>query len=173
MPNHVINEIIIRDLDPFRMSEILAAVCNGDGIVDFEVLLPPPLNSWPGSVRAKHEKAFKTTHLDWATQNWGTKWNAYGTLRTPEVAGDVLTLRFDTAWRPPYGWLVAIFNKFRLSFTYNYLSEGEMRAKSGSFNYARLDDMGREAWSEEEATDEVHRHLHLLRWGVEEFEEET
>ncbi len=171
MPNHVLNEVIFRGLTAEQQDAIVAAVSGPGGKIDFEALVPSPLNIWPGSVGTKHEKAFPDTHLDWARKNWGTKWNAYG-ARTVTREGPTLTLVFETAWAPPYGWLVAIFNAFKIDFEHNWLSEGRDRTVRGVWNYARLDDMGGEAWDETEADEATHRRIHKMHWGVEEFNPE-
>ncbi len=99
-------------------------------------------------------------------KNWGTKWGAYDVLPV-ENDGNHLILRFKTAWSPPRGWLVAIFNKFKLSFYYHYLSEGEARGHVGHFDWQALDDLARGhfAWNEKDAPDELNCHLHVLLWG--------
>ena len=164
MPNHIANEVVFTGLTDDLRERLLAKLCNAKGDPDFAILLPPPLNSWPGSVSVLHEKAFPDNHLDWCRKNWSTKWNAYQ-VRQNEVDGDRLVLRFNTAWRAPMGWFVAIFNTFEISFEYRYLDEGSNRGRLGFFNWDRLDDMGGEAWSERDADDEMNRYLHVLRWG--------
>lgn len=172
MPNHITNEIIFRNVDAAKRAELLASLCGADGRVDFNVLVPAPLNMWWGSTGKKHEDAFRQTHLDWARHNWGTKWNAYDHMPI-EQTEDTLTLRFDTAWRPPYGWLAAIFNKFVISFEHNWLDEGADRGVSGIFNADfHRDDMRGDPWNETPATDDMQRHLHKLKWGVEEFKDD-
>lgn len=172
MPNHVINEIIFRDIPESQIDAILAKTVSGNGAVDFEVLLPLSLNFWPGNVSEKH-KRFPGTHLDEAREVWGTKWNAYGqkdgaVTREPRT----LILRFQTAWSPPFGWLMAIFNTFKLRFEHNWLDEGAGRGWSGVFDYARLNEWGAGGgWIEEPADEQMQRRLHKLLWGVEEFEE--
>lgn len=174
MPNHVINELIFRGVDSSRQHTILMLLCGNatdEANVDFEVLVPQPKNIWQFSVGERHEKAFKQTGLDWSTQNWGTKWNAYSHKPT-ERTDDNLTLRFETAWRPPYGWLGAIFNTLRCDFDHNWLSEGGGRGVMGAFRWPpNEDDLRHEPWVEREATEAEHRHLHKLLWGVEEFED--
>lgn len=170
MPNHVVNEIIFR-VDAEKQSAIVSKLCRPDGTVDFELLVPSPINIWPGSVAEVHEKTFPDTHLDWARKNWGTKWNAYS-QKPIERTDEALILRFETAWRPPYGWLVAVFNTFKISFEHNWMSEGDSQGVCGVWNYARLDDFGGEAWKETKAEGEMQRHLHKLQWGVEEFPDE-
>lgn len=125
-----------------------------------------------GSVSAADEKTFKNVALDWCTKNWGTKWNAYGGHNGAEQVGGVLTIRFDSAWRPPYGWLAALLNTFSLSFQHNWLSEGEGHGHTGQFIYQAGDLMGDVDWKEEAASPEIHTHLHVLRWGVERFDDE-
>jgi hypothetical protein len=171
MPNHVANEVIFRGVDAATQEKILAAVCNRDGKVDFEILLPVPINYWMGSVGIQHKEAFPGNALDWCTANWGTKWNAYGD-NTVERTEDMLTLRFDTAWRPPMGWFVALFNTLKLTFEYNWLSEGESRGHSGKFDWSKMETMFADGWVEKECNEELQKHLHMLRWGCESFPEE-
>lgn len=168
MPNHVINEIIFRGVRDEQQEAILAATCNAEGLVDFEILVPMPLNIWWGNVGTQHEKAFGATGLDWAWSNWGTKWNAYS-HKPIERTDDALTLRFETAWQPPYPWLAAVFNKLSLPFEHNWLDEGAARGRTCQFSIC--DRMGPD-WKEAEASDEIHRHLHKLHWGVEEFSDD-
>lgn len=168
MPNHVINELIFNGVDADQQSAIIAAACDAEGNVDFAILVPPPLNIWMGSCGTAHEKAFGDTGLDWGRRNWGTKWNAYSHQpieRTP----DTITLRFETAWSPPYPWLAAILNKLSLPFAHNWLDEGASRGRAGSF---LITEKWGPEWSEAEADDTLHLHLHKLHWGVEEFEDE-
>lgn len=176
MPNHCINEIIFCSVDKAKQAEITAVLCDASGKVDFDVLVPAPLNMWWGSVGQKHEKAFRRTHLDWARENWGTKWNAYSHQPT-EATDDSITFRFETAWGPPYPWLAAVFNRFKLSFEHNWLSEGGEPATHGIFDWSKFEGDGfADPWTEEQITDEkspLHRHLHKLLWGVEEFENDA
>ncbi len=173
MPNHVINEVIFSDLSRADALAVLAGVRNTQGRIDFAILLPVPLNAWMSSCSSMHEKTFRLTALDWQTQNWGTKWNAYGIDdHSIVLTDDRLVLTFQTAWSPPYGWLLAIFNKFKVSFQHNWLDEGASRGICGTFNYAAYVDgdiMADAPWQEIEADDAMHRHLHKLLWGVEEF----
>lgn len=169
MPNHVVNEIIARNIQPSAAEAIKAVVLNGEGRIDFELLVPAPKNIWWGSVSSNHEKAFRNTHLDWARENWGTKWNAYGSHDHWSYDGAALTLTFDTAWSPPYGWLAALFNTFELTFDHNWLDEGAIRGVEGVFDFTQMAMFAGNPWSERPASDEMQKHLHFLRWGVEEF----
>jgi len=173
MPNHVINELSFEG-DVLYLNRI-ELMTTRKGIIDFSILLPPPLNSWPGSVGEKH-KVFPTNHLDWCSKNWSTKWNAYGHdegYKSLLFVPGTLTLTFKTAWSPPYGWMLAVFNHFEASFRYGWLSEGQERAMRGAFNFAALQGWPTlDAWVECPATDDEHRHLHKLLWGVESFDEE-
>lgn len=172
MPNNVAVEVIFRNVDQVAQGRILAVACNAKGEIDFEVLLPIPLNCWRGGVSQRHEKTFPDNALNWCTKNWSTKWGAY---QNPTVERDEnsLTFRFTTAWRPPMGWIIALYNKLRLPLEYNWLSEGATRGHSGSFSGLE-DDF--DEWQESECDDEMQKHLHVLRWGCESFsdnEEET
>jgi len=168
MPNHIVNELVFRNLDEADQDAILALVLNDAGEVDFEILVPAPLNLWCGNVGANHTEAFRDTHLDWATRNWGTKWNAYS-QKPISRTDDSLILIFETAWRPPYGWLAALFNKTKRSFDHNWLDEGRDRGVEGRFVWDEGRPFGPMHWEEEPCGDEMQRHLHYLHWGVEEF----
>lgn len=170
MPNHCINELIF-SADIARQSAIRDALCGSDGKVDFQILVPIPVNLWRGNVGQKHEKAFKRTALDWKIENWGTKWNAYGHHEIEATEGKII-FRFETAWRPPYPWLAAIFNTLKISFDHNWLSEGGGLGVHGTFDWPEAERGGFDPWKEETAKDEndpLHRHLHKLLWGVDEF----
>lgn len=171
MPNHIINEVIF-ERPAAEHAAILAASCNGEGKVDFGVLIPMPPQIWRGNVGTRHEAAFgkQNTGLDWARANWGTKWNAYK-VREVEADEASLALRFETAWSPPYPWLVALFNTVG-SFRHNWLDEGRSRGVAGRFVTVDDDNIFVDPWTEEEADEALHRHLHQLLWGVEEFEDE-
>lgn len=169
MPNHVINEIIFSGVDSIAESQIMAAACDSDGKVDFNLLVPMPAHIWRGNVGKVHTDTFGPAciGLDWARQNWGTKWNAYS-HKPIERTLDTLTLRFETAWSPPYPWLVALFNTCG-GFVHNWLDEGASWSKTGLFV---KDGKFGDEWKEADADEVLHRHLHKLHWGVEQFEDE-
>ena len=172
MPNHVINEVIFTDITADQRRIILANVLDAEQSIDFAILLPIPLNCWMGSVGVKHEKAFKHTALDWCRDNWGTKWGAYN-QKPIEDSDTSLRLVFDTAWRPPYGWLCALFNRFKLPFDHNWLDEGSPVGRCGKFIPDNLDDrLAEESWSERDATPDEYKRLHVMKWGVESFDDE-
>jgi len=166
MPNHVVNEIIFHNVGLSTQMRLVDALCDERSNIDFEKIVPLPLNIWWGSVGSKHS-VFPDNALNWCAKNWGTKWNAYRHKPT-ETTSDSITFVFETAWSTPYGWLVAVFNKFKLPFEYNTFSEGEERARSGKF-WIVGDGV---EWDESPAKEETHRRMHLLQWGVEQFDEE-
>ena len=87
--------------------------------------------------------------------------------------GGLLTLRlvFETAWRPPYGWLVALFNRFSLTFDHNWLDEGAEGGVAGRFDFAKLDDLCGTPWAEKPADAALQAHLGALLWGEEAYAE--
>lgn len=174
MPNHVINEIVIEG-DAALFDRVLAKVSTEQSPIDFEGLLPSPLNAWRYGQSTKHEKAFPIMEMDWTRANWGTKWNAYGLDEGGKYQSVVrtdnrLVLTFQTAWGAPMGWLLALHNQFKLPFSYGYLSEGGSSARVGWFKVP--DNWAAEPWDEKDATPEQGRRLHKLLWGVERFEDE-
>jgi len=169
MPNDVTNELVFRGVDSAGQEAIEAKLCV-DGKVDFEVLVPTPLNVWRGNVSSAHEQAFgrERCGLDWSRVEWGTKWNAYSHKPIDRTA-DTITFVFNTAWRPPYPWLVAVFNSLKCDFDHNWLDGGASRGVEGRWRYSEMEKNVGDPWRETPCSDEMQRHLHKLRWGVEEF----
>lgn len=167
MPNHVINEIRLHGVP---LEKAKALILGDNESVDFEILLPLPLNFWPGCVGSQHEKAFPGTHLSAATSTWGTKWNAYGDTIITEDGGDTV-VSFTTAWSHPRGWTVALFNTLKCKITAKWLSEGGWPAHVEEYDWSQVE----RGWTDTEIEDgsEDHRHLHKLLWGVEAFEDDT
>lgn len=171
MPNHVLNELVFRDISEEAKDKIVSAIVDENEDVDFSILVPIPKNVWMGNVGQRHEKAFKRTGLDWMRENWGTKWNAYST-QPVEWSEGVLTIIFETAWSPPYPWLAAVFNTLAIPFDHNWLDEGCARGVCGKFTPNPTSDYRIDEWREEPCDDATQRRLHKLHWGVEEFPEE-
>ena len=130
MPNYTINEVIIHDVNQRQQAEILAKVNGAWGPIDFSTLLPVPINHWHGSAGKMHEYVFPGIMLDWCTQNWSTKWNAVPGFwgkdepqrYLPIVQTNTsLTLTFQTAWSPPCGWIVALFNTFHFKMSRKWI----------------------------------------------------
>lgn len=176
MPNHVINEIVLHGIP---LSEAGPRVLNSEGYIDFSILLPLPLNFWPGSVSQDHEKAFPGTHLDEAREVWGTKWNAYGhdqggKYRSVAERDGCTVLTFQSAWNHPRGWTCALFNTFKCKITASWLSEGGFLGHVEKYDYDALVSFTARAWegTDLRAGSDEQRRLHKLLWGVEEFEDE-
>jgi hypothetical protein len=171
MPNNVINEIIFHNVGPVAQGTILDKTLNQKGLVDFNILVPVPLNIWQGSVGDKEEKAFgRKDWYSWNIENWDTKWNAYGmgddgnhVIRTE----DSFTIVFQTASSPPRGWLVALFNAVKLPFDHNWLNEGApfdgyIEKYFFSDYYAPSPE-----WEQTVADKDMIRHLQILLYGSE------
>lgn len=136
-----------------------------DARLSFTVLLPPPLNVWCGSVGREHQQAFPGNQMDWARQNWGTKWDAYGGPKARSTTqGTVLT--FQTAWSHPRGWVCALFNTLNCRITAHWLDEG---SADGVSEYYTISDggVGGCQWHTEQTKEGSPRHrmLHRLLWG--------
>ena len=154
MPNHITNELVFKDVDQDTQKRLLEKICNEQGEVDFNVLVPMPLNIWQGNVGRVHERTFQQNGLDWSRKNWGTKWNAYSQKVTQ--TDNTLIIQFDTAWKPPYPWLAAVFNFFKVSFEHRWQDEGCTEGYCGRF------DSSNNRWHEEQASDELQIHLNTL-----------
>lgn len=172
MPNHILNEVEVAAGRDY----VLPLVTNKEGQIDFATLLPLPINYWPGNVGSEHKETFPGTHLDAARATWGTKWNAYGINRRYQsiVADRERTLlTFQTAWSPPMGWIMALWNTTKAAIVLRWLDEGRSEAVIDRFDYAILagDGFG-EPWTRTAADEAETRRLHKLLWGVESFDDE-
>ncbi len=166
MPNHILSVITLHDTP---LSQVTPLIYNDQARIDFEVLLPLPLNIWRGGVSRDHEEAFPSTGLTEARRIWGTKWNAYGEPKAEQVGTDtVITLQ--TAWSHPRGWTAALFNSLRCRITAEWLDEGSEDGWRETYTPDKCPNLG-DDWTKERiasGTDDQKR-LHLLLWGVEEF----
>ena len=162
MPNHVANEIIFQGLTDDQIAHVKRSCLKPDGEFSFSVLLPPPLNSWPFSVGSKHD-VFPFNDLDWCSQNWSTKWDAYGTPAIKDIYGG-LAISFRTAWRPPRGWVLALFNTVKVGFVHCWLSEGDDRAFRETWDAGQSDSLAGEVWKSIESPEDLRR-MYLMLWG--------
>jgi hypothetical protein len=163
VPNNVYNKIIITDIDDDTILKILSKIYDDKNErVDFNILIPRPLNIWQGSVSSDHEKSFNDNGLNWNRRNWGTKWNAYESsiLR----GSDNLVIKFETAWNTPRDWIVAILNYFKISFKVIWQDEGDdcvwieyFKHESGTFKSNE--------WVQEKGSKELYREVYNERWG--------
>ena len=95
MPNHVINKIFIQ-ARPETAQKIINAVCNENGEMDFEKIIPMPENIYRGDLGQKERKKYgENNWYDWSVENWDTKWNAYDSYSTNKH------IVFCTAWSAP------------------------------------------------------------------------
>ena len=169
MPNHVFNEVRLHGVS---LETVVPLITDKKGKISFAVLVPLPINFWPGSVGSQHEKAFPGTHLDAARKTWGTKWNCYGYPKAVQDGDDTL-ITFQTAWEPPRGWIVALFNTLECRITAKWMSEGQSDAFTETYfmDDTRFGGPGWETETHIEGSDEQRR-LHKCLWGVEVFEDE-
>jgi hypothetical protein len=170
MPNHVLNELVFHDLSGQEIDKIVSMVGTEGRPVDFSVLVPQPINIWKGGVGKRHKEIFNDNALNWNRRNWGTKWNAYGLSETkynPIMVGDdgTLIITFQTAWRPPMDWIIALYNSAKRAFVHNWLDEGAEFGHTDQFICPPEKDWMAEEWVEGRADEETDRRLRFLLWG--------
>ncbi|MFG6637335.1 hypothetical protein ACGYJ8_15355 [Sulfitobacter sp. 1A12126] len=167
MPNHIVNEIRLHGVEA---AKVRAIASGPERVIDFEKLLPLPLNFWPGSVSMAHRQAFPGTHLDAATETWGTKWNAYALTEDSlwEDGTDTI-LTFETAWAPPRGWVVAVFSTLECDITHHWQDEGSDDVHRERYTFTGDNSMFFPKWEADvvEQGSDDHRRLYKLQWGVE------
>jgi Api92-like protein with ferredoxin domain len=90
------------------------------------------------------------TWLEWALENWGTKWNAYSQRSVNDTA-----IRFDTAWSAPLKVLSALSKKYpEETFRLRWADE-DFGSNTGDVTFknseiiagGRLEDNSREAYA--------------------------
>lgn len=161
MPNHVQNEIIFENINQKKIKEILAKVFNKkENRIDFNILVPQPLNIWKGTISTMHEEAFPSNSLEWNKQNWGTKCNAYDSNIL--FNKNKLILKFKTAQNPPRGLVVAIFNYFKLPFKHLWINESNDIAYIDTY---KVDKEFRNNWVCEKANQEQQKYMYQLLYG--------
>jgi len=123
MPNHISNKLEIEGTF-FQVYQVVRAIVDCDGAVDFNTLIPCPAHVYARELSITEEHDFgQWNWLSWNRANWGTKWNAYASRITYRAGG--VTIYFQTAWSRPYPFIIAIANRFSdLAFTYKYFHEG-------------------------------------------------
>ena len=61
MPNHIISEVRFENVTQEQADEIKRTVFDSNGEVDFNLLVPMPLNIWQGDCNDKHNRMFGDT----------------------------------------------------------------------------------------------------------------
>ena len=100
--------------------------------MDFEKVIPIPEDCFTGTLGEKERKMCKDTGVpnwyDWSIENWGTKWNACGTVPVERLSYgnyQTLTYCFDTAWDTPREIITALWVQWPdLEFGGGYVHEG-------------------------------------------------
>jgi len=115
MPNHITNRLTIVTTDNDRIREILESIKDdehGMGSLDFEKIIPPPLGIYRGNVGQREQELYgDNTLLDFARQNWGSKWNSYGYDDFPKYESGS-EIMFLTAWNRPEPVIVKLSEMF-------------------------------------------------------------
>lgn len=159
MPNHVTNVIK-------APKHVLDSLKSGDSDVDFNTVIPMPdeNDSRFTADRTDYGNGMVGyslggySPLDWARDNWGTKWNAYKIDRVSDTE-----VRFQTAWEHPDPVVEALTLKFPEDvFEIQYADEdlggnlGEFSVKNGIIISER---------EFEEYSDEAQDYAARLVWG--------
>lgn len=107
MPNHVATIIE-------APKHVIDSLRNGSKLVDFNTVLPMPSEDDPMFTATRIDLGFTYGYstggfspMDWAVNNWWTKWNAYDVERLKDG-----TVKFNTAWSHPEPVIVALSEKF-------------------------------------------------------------
>jgi hypothetical protein len=100
MANNITNIILAEP-------HVIAALLNDKGEVDFNKIIPQPEDIYLGNLTDELKALHPNNWLSFNTKNWGTKWNAYQTVR---IAPDIL--KFEAAWSHPFPVMEALQEMF-------------------------------------------------------------
>lgn len=142
MPNHAYQLLKFscwNDADTVK--SIAEALAGENGAIDFEKIIQPPANMFRGDLGQKEREYCQENNLpnwmDWQTENWGTKWNAYR-IQEPSIDEHNISFRFCTAWSIPMPVIDKIFEMFG-SADIEYLAADD----GGWFAYRRYRNDGK------------------------------
>lgn len=112
MPNHVINKIKIKKLNPAQVDDFVNRYTivteDGERIIDFDKIIPEPRleSECPDKYKVNKESHIEISKdrpwfdwFDWHLEYWNTKWNAYDGYVLTDTHS--ITLVFNTAWSAP------------------------------------------------------------------------
>jgi hypothetical protein len=105
MPNWCSNKLTVTG-DAADVNQFIAdnKEPNGKSDLTFEYVVPVP-----DPIKNDPSKSGRS-HVDWANNNWGTKWDVDATV---ERDGDTCAVyTFDSAWSPPVEWVHAASAKY-------------------------------------------------------------
>ena len=138
MANNITNIILAEP-------HVIAALLNDKGEVDFNKIIPQPDDLFQGPLSEQDKFLHPNNWLTFNTENWGTRWNAYHTVR---ISPDVL--KFETAWSHPLPVLKALQDMFPDDFigvlfsdeNHGYNLGGYSLASGTLYNYFDEDTFG-------------------------------
>ena len=126
MPNWCDNDLTIV-ANKETIDKIVDLVFNEKGEFDFAKIVPPPDHPDYNNEPLDTSKELWNSPYNWYVwniSNWGTKWNASGTVKHIKSNGQRLDIFFWTAWAPSIPVTEALKELFpNAKYTHTYLDE--------------------------------------------------
>jgi hypothetical protein len=112
MPNIVFNRLAVAG-PPADLAAFVERVCGPDEDeearhLDFRRHVPIPADLERRETIESDDRAGLPPWYWWATENWGTKWNAMGAEVEGGPASGRVIYKFETAWSTPDPWLFVV-----------------------------------------------------------------
>jgi hypothetical protein len=164
MPNIVFNRLVVSG-PPSELAAFVERVrdpCDDEEdprVLDFRQHVPIPPDLELRETVEPDDHAGLPPWYWWATENWGTKWNALGT----EIEGDPTTghvlYKFETAWSTPDPWVFVVSAAHpALTFEHEFAEEfeqfaGRARLRGGELERFKLLEAADLDWVEFEEFD--------------------
>lgn len=129
-----------KELKGMIPESFLETMRNGKGVLrsledsesggDFAIVDDYTIPETPEELKLASEKRERlknkygaSSWYEWRLIRWGVKWDIKA--RLSKNYEDKLVYEFDSAWGPPFDWLIVISNKFsKLKFSVKYSDEG-------------------------------------------------
>lgn len=124
MANNITNIILAEP-------HVIDALLNDKDDVDFNKIIPQPDDLFQGPLTEEDKILHPNNWLTFNTEYWGTRWNAYFTVR---IAPDIL--KFETAWQHPFPILKALQEMFPDEFIGVLFSDEDRGYNLGGYSLA-------------------------------------
>lgn len=123
MPNWITNVVEAPE-------HVIDAMLDNEGMVDFNNIIPTPEDVFQGALGNEEKRKYpgEKNWYGFNIANWGTKWNASGTVRVSPTK-----INFDTAWSNPIPIFVKLSEMFPEENIYVAYADEDLGHNCGAY----------------------------------------